>query len=48
MYLFSMYVHNEYTARQLEGAAHRLGHNMKYQWVKKGLKFIVACDFYSI
>lgn len=46
-YLFSMYVEDEYTAKKLGIAAKKLGYSMIYQWVKKGKKLVVACDFLS-
>ena len=51
--LFSMYVKDEETAKQLEIAATKFGKKlkanieMKYQWVWKGKKMVVACDFYK-
>ena len=48
MLVYSMYVDNEYTAKQLEKAAKRFGFRMMYQWVRKGSKLVVACDFFKI
>jgi hypothetical protein len=51
MYLFSIYVDNEYTAKKMATAAKKLGYEMVWQWVKKGKKgkeLVIACDFHSL
>lgn len=40
-----MYVDNEYTANHLMKAVKKLGFEMEWQWVKKGNKMVIACDF---
>jgi hypothetical protein len=47
MFLFTIFVDNEYTAKKMEQAAHKLGHYMVWQWVKKGKKMVIACDFHK-
>lgn len=42
-----MYVTNQYTANKLFTLSQKLGFEMKYQWVKKGDRRILACDFYK-
>ena len=51
-FLFTYYVKDEYTAKKMGMLAKKLGKKFKksvlsdWQWVKKGGKLIVACDFY--
>ena len=45
MLIFSMYVKDEYTAKQLLKAAKKLGFDMLYQEIKRGQKMVFACDF---
>ena len=53
MFLFTVYVDNEYTAKKMEGAAKKLGYNMMWQWVKKTKdkstpsNLVIACDFHT-
>jgi len=47
MYLFTIYVDNEYTAKKMEQASRKLGYLMMWQWVKKGKKLVIACDYHS-
>ncbi len=53
MLLFTMYVNNEYTAKKMAIASKKLGKKMKtdiemmWQWVKKGNKMVIACDFHN-
>jgi hypothetical protein len=49
MYLFTIFVDNEYTAKKMMTAAKKLGHDMVWQWVKKDKKgkLVIACDFLS-
>lgn len=52
MLLFTMYVKEEYSAKKMQLATKRLGKKMKidiemkWQWVKKGEKMEIACDFH--
>jgi len=48
MLLFTMFVDNEYTAKKMESAAKKLGTMMLWQWVKKGKKLVIACDFHTL
>ena len=48
MFLFTMFVDNEYTAKKMETAAKKLKYMMLWQWVKKGKKLVIACDFHSL
>ena len=53
MLLFTMYVNDEYTAKKMVIASKKLGKKMKtdiemmWQWVKKGNKMVIACDFHN-
>jgi len=53
MLLFTMYVNDEYTAKKMEIASKKLGKKLKtdigmvWQWVKKGEKLVIACDFHK-
>lgn len=53
MFLFTVYVDNEYTAKKMAGAAKKLGYNMMWQWVKKTKgkstpsNLVIACDFHT-
>ena len=53
MLLFTMYVNDEYTAKKMAIASNKLGKKMKtdiemmWQWVKKGNKMVIACDFHN-
>jgi hypothetical protein len=47
MFLFTIYVDNEYTAKKMETASKKLGFYMMWQWVKKGKKLVIACDFHK-
>lgn len=53
MLLFTMYVNDEYTAKKMAMSAKRLGKKTKndiqmlWQWVKKGEKMVIACDFHK-
>jgi len=53
MLLYTMYVNDEYTAKKIEIASKRLGKKLKtniemvWQWVKKGKKMVIACDFHK-
>uniref|UniRef100_A0A6C0HUV3 Uncharacterized protein n=1 Tax=viral metagenome TaxID=1070528 RepID=A0A6C0HUV3_9ZZZZ len=48
-----MYVNDEYTAEKMLIASNRLSIKlknntyMKWQWIKKGKKNVIACDFYK-
>jgi hypothetical protein len=46
MFLFTIFVDNEYTAKKMMLAAKKLGYEMVWQWVKKGKKLVIACDFH--
>jgi hypothetical protein len=43
-----MFVDNEYTAKKMETASKKLGVLMVWQWVKKGKKFVIACDYHGL
>ena len=51
-FLFTYYVKDEYTAKKMGMLAKKLGKKLKksvlfdWQWVKKGGKSKIACDFY--
>ena len=47
MFLFTMFVDNEYTAKKMATASKKLGFNMVWQWVKKGNKLVIACDYHD-
>ena len=47
MFLFTIYVDNEYTAKKMETASKKLGFYVMWQWVKKGKKLVIACDFHK-
>lgn len=47
MLLFTMFVDNEYTAKKMATASKNLGYQMVWQWVKKGKKLVIACDFHG-
>lgn len=53
MFLFTIYVDDEYTAKKMETTCKKLGKSlrhdisMQWQWVKKGKKLTIACDFHS-
>ena len=47
MFLFTIYVDNEYTAKKMETDSKKLGFYMMWQWVKKGKKLVIACDFHK-
>ncbi len=53
MLLFTMYVNDEYTAKKMEISSKKLGKKTKndiemvWQWVKKGNKMVIACDFHK-
>jgi len=48
-----MYVNDEYTAKKMAISTKRLGKKTKndiqmlWQWVKKGEKMVIACDFHK-
>jgi hypothetical protein len=52
MFLFTIYVNDEYTAKKMETTCKKLGKSlgndigMQWQWVKKGKKLVIACDFH--
>jgi len=51
MYLFTIFVDNEYTAKKMATAAKKLGYDMVWQWVKKdkkGKQLVIACDYQSV
>ena len=49
VYLFTLFVDNEYTAKKMEKAAKKLGFGMEWQWVKrKNQEEVIACDFHSL
>ena len=51
--LFTMYVNDEYTAKNMANVTKKLGRKlgntteMKWQWVRDGEKEVIACDFYK-
>lgn len=49
MFLFTVNVDNEYTAKKMATVAKKLGYEMLWQWVKvgKGPKLVIACDFHK-
>ena len=47
MLLFTTFVDNEYTAKKMAAASKKLGYLMLWQWVKKGKKLSIACDFHT-
>jgi len=47
MFLFTIFVDNEYTAKKMETASKKLGFYVMWQWVKKGKKLVIACDFHK-
>jgi hypothetical protein len=53
MLLFTMFVNDEYTAKKMATVSKRLGRKlksnveMKWQWIYKGKKEVIACDFYT-
>ena len=47
MFLFTIFVDNEYTAKKMETASKKLGFYMMWQWVKKGKKLVISCDFHK-
>lgn len=55
MYLFTMFVDNEYTAKKMAAASRKLGYEMVWQWVIKDKKdkkdkkdtVVIACDFHK-
>jgi hypothetical protein len=48
MYLFTINVDNEYTAKKLTKATAKLGFRMLYQWVRtQSGKDVIACDFHT-
>jgi hypothetical protein len=53
MLLFTMYVNDEYTAKNMANVTKKLGRKlgntteMKWQWVRDGEKEVIACDFYK-
>ena len=53
MLLFTVYVKDEYTAKQMALASKKLGKKlgsnveMVWQWVKDGKKLVIACDFHK-
>ena len=51
MYLFTIFVDNEYTAKKMAIEAKKLGYEMVWQWViksKKDKKPVIACDYQSV
>jgi hypothetical protein len=42
-----MFVDNEYTAKKMATASKKMGYDMLWQWVKKGKKLVIACDFHK-
>lgn len=53
MLLFTMYVKDEYTAKKMQISSKKLSQKMKkniemkWQWIKKGEKREIACDFHQ-
>jgi len=47
MLLFTLFVDNDYTAKKMATASKKLGYEMLWQWVKKGKKLVIACDFHT-
>lgn len=47
MLLFTIFVDNEYTAKKMATASKKLGYEMLWQWVKKGKRLVIACDFHG-
>jgi len=53
MLLFTIYVNDEYTAKKMMTTCSKLGKKlgneieMVWQWVKKGKKMVIACDFHK-
>ena len=47
MFLFTIFVDNEYTAKKMESVSKKLGFYVMWQWVKKGKKLVIACDFHK-
>jgi len=53
MLLFTTYVNDEYTAKKMMINTKKLGKKLKidigmvWQWVKKGKKLVIACDFHK-
>jgi hypothetical protein len=53
MLLFTTYVNDEYTAKKMMIITKKLGKELKtdigmvWQWVKKGNKLVIACDFHK-
>jgi len=53
MLLFTMYVNDEYTAKKMDISSKKLGKKLKiniamvWQWIKKGDKMVIACDFHK-
>jgi hypothetical protein len=48
MFLFTIYVDNEYTAKILSKTAKKLGISCIWQWVKSGPELVIACDFHDV
>ena len=51
MYLFTIFVDNEYTAKKMATASKKLGYEMVWQWViksKKDKKPVIACDYHTV
>ena len=52
-YRFTTYVNDEYTANKMMIISKKLGKKLKtdiemvWQWVKKGKKLVIACDFHK-
>jgi hypothetical protein len=53
MLLFTTYVNDEYTANKMMMISKKLSKKLKtdigmvWQWVKKGNKLVIACDFHK-
>jgi hypothetical protein len=51
MFLFTIMVDNEYTAKKMAVLAKKLKYEMLWQWVKTGKgkkeKLVIACDFHK-
>lgn len=47
MFLFTLFVDNEYKAKKMATASKKLGYQILWQWVKKGKKDVIACDFHG-
>lgn len=48
MYLFTIFVDNEYTAKMMLDAAEKLKFLMLYQWINDVDKMVIACDYHTL